>query len=179
VSARRSTRGRPALLATQEARADDPGRAFEILGAVKSLAREYYELTGRPMGVTGEVAEYEAARILGLELAPVRQSGYDAIRRPKRGKKELLQIKGRYNLPRSLRGQRTSSFNVKDPWDAALLVGLDQDFEAVKIWEASRTAVLDALSLPGSEARSKRRSLTVSKFIAIGDLIWERSGTPR
>jgi NADPH:quinone reductase-like Zn-dependent oxidoreductase len=54
-------------------------RLFELLGEVKQLAREYYELTGRPLGVTGEIAEYEAARLLNIKLASVRQQGYDAI----------------------------------------------------------------------------------------------------
>ena len=43
------------------------------------LAREYYRLTGKPLGITGEVDEYEAARILSVELTPARQAGYDAI----------------------------------------------------------------------------------------------------
>lgn len=34
----------------------DERRLFELLGEVKLLAREYRELTGRPLGVTGEVA---------------------------------------------------------------------------------------------------------------------------
>jgi hypothetical protein len=33
-----------------------------------------------PPSVTGEIAEYEAAHILNLELSPARQTGYDAIR---------------------------------------------------------------------------------------------------
>lgn len=45
-------------------------RVREILAAVKPLAAEYYRLTGKPLGVTGEVAEYVAAEILGLELVP-------------------------------------------------------------------------------------------------------------
>ena len=51
----------------------------EILKDVKSLAIEYYELTGKPLGVTGEIAEFEVADILGLELAEVRSPGWDAI----------------------------------------------------------------------------------------------------
>ena len=53
------------------ARSSDAVRLRELIGEVKVLAREYYLLTGRPLGVTGEIAEYEAARILGLKLAPV------------------------------------------------------------------------------------------------------------
>ena len=40
-------------------------RVREILAKVKPLAVEYYRLTGKPLGVTGEVAEYVAAEILG------------------------------------------------------------------------------------------------------------------
>jgi len=40
------------------------------------------------------MAEYEAAHILGVKLAVVRQKGYDAIRKAQDGD-QLLQIKGR------------------------------------------------------------------------------------
>jgi hypothetical protein len=55
-------------------------RVREILATVKPLAAEFYRLTGKPLGVTGEVAEYEAAEILGLTLVPARTVGYDALR---------------------------------------------------------------------------------------------------
>jgi hypothetical protein len=40
-------------------------RVREILATVKPLAVEYYRLTGKPLGVTGEVAENIAADLLG------------------------------------------------------------------------------------------------------------------
>jgi hypothetical protein len=40
----------------------------------KILAKEYRSLTGRPLGIIGEVAEYEAASLLKLELAPLNAS---------------------------------------------------------------------------------------------------------
>jgi hypothetical protein len=67
----------------------DAEQLFELLGSVKPLAARYYRLTGRPLGITGEVAEYEAARLLGVELSPVRQSGYDATRQVGRRKRYL------------------------------------------------------------------------------------------
>jgi hypothetical protein len=39
-------------------------RLLELLAEAKRLAKEYRALTGRPLGVTGEVAEYEVARLL-------------------------------------------------------------------------------------------------------------------
>jgi hypothetical protein len=54
-------------------------RAMELLRSAKALAQEYRAVTGKPLGITGEVAEYEAARLLGLELTVARQAGFDAI----------------------------------------------------------------------------------------------------
>jgi hypothetical protein len=39
---------------------------LEVLREAKVLARRYYDLTGKPLGITGEVAEYEAAMKLNL-----------------------------------------------------------------------------------------------------------------
>ena len=86
-------------------------RVFELLLEVKLLAREYYELTEKPLGVTGEIAEYEAARILKVKLSPARQSGYDAVRKRK-GKDEKLQIKGRRLTPASRASQRVGSIDL-------------------------------------------------------------------
>ena len=74
--------------------AADARRVRKILMTVKPLAAEYYRLTGKPLGVTGEVAEYVAAEMLGLELAPPRTHGYDAIRKTADGQ-QRIQIKGR------------------------------------------------------------------------------------
>ena len=35
----------------------DTARIMQILGEAKKLAQEYYALTGKPLGITGEVAE--------------------------------------------------------------------------------------------------------------------------
>ena len=66
----------------------------ELLSEAKDLARRYYAHTGRPLGITGEVAEFEAVSILKLELAAVREPGFDATRPGSRGR-ERIQIKGR------------------------------------------------------------------------------------
>jgi hypothetical protein len=41
-------------------------RILTILSTAKRIAREYRELTGKPLGIAGEVAEHEAARLLAL-----------------------------------------------------------------------------------------------------------------
>lgn len=144
-----------------------------ILRKAKVLAREYYRLTGKPLGITGEVAEYEAARILKLELTPVRQAGYDATEL-KNGVIRRLQIKGRRLILNNKPGQRLGSIDINKDWDAVLLVLLDEKFDAVVIYEAERKAVVKALTMPGSKARNERGALSVSKFRSIGRVRWSR-----
>ncbi len=57
---------------------EDADEVYQILRDIKVLARRYYQLTRKPLGVTGEIAEYEAARHLNVELELARQAGYDA-----------------------------------------------------------------------------------------------------
>lgn len=142
----------------------------ELLERVKAVAREYRDLTGRPLGCTGEVAELEAASILGLSLAEVRQAGYDATGPDGR----RIQIKGRCVLPSSKPGQRVGSINCTHDWDTVMLVLLDEDLNATAIHEADRAAVVAALEVPGSKARNERGALAVSQFKSIGRLVWSR-----
>lgn len=150
---------------------DESGRILDILQAAKSLAQEYRRLTGKPLGITGEVAEYEAARLLGVELTPARQAGYDATEECD-GVVRRLQIKGRCLLPGSKPGQRVGSIDIEKEWDAALLVLLNENFDATAIYEANRAAIVAALTAPGSRARNERGALGVAKFRSIGRLRW-------
>lgn len=45
----------------------DITQIMDILRRARKLARSYYALTGKPLGSMGEVAEYESARIPGVE----------------------------------------------------------------------------------------------------------------
>ena len=149
-------------------------RIMAILREAKKLAQEYRTLTGKPLGITGEVAEYEAARILGVELMAARQAGYDAIERNNRSTRRL-QIKGRCLLPNCKPGQPLGRIDVTKEWDAALMVLLDENYEAFEIHEAERAAVLAALAKPGSKSRNERGALGVNQFKRIGRLRWRMS----
>lgn len=153
-------------------------RILEILSDAKKLAREYRALSGKPLGITGEVAEHEAAVHLGVELAAAREAGYDATEILD-GVRRRLQIKGRCVLDDSKRGQRLGSIDVAKQWDAVLMVLLDSEFDATHIFEAERAAVLAALEAPGSKARNQRGALSVSKFKSIGKLRWKRPAPER
>lgn len=147
---------------------------LKVLAEAKKLAQRYRALTGKPLGITGEVAEYEAARILGVALTPARQAGYDATETCK-GKVRRLQIKGRCILEDSKRGQRLGSIDIKKEFDAVLLVLLDGNFDATVIYEAPREAVIAALTEPGSKSRNERGALGTARFKSIGHVRWQRT----
>jgi hypothetical protein len=145
-----------------------------ILADAKKLARRYYSVTGRPLGVTGEIAEFEAIRLLNLDPAPVRQAGYDAVIIDG-GQPKKVQIKGRCVQCGGGAGQRLGRIQLDKEWDAVLLVLLDANFDAVEMYQAERAAVAEALTRPGSRSRNERGALSVGKFKSIGRLVWKRS----
>jgi hypothetical protein len=111
---------------------DGQSEVMRILSEAKRLARQYRRATSKPLGITGEVAEYEAARILGLRLTDARQAGFDAIEE-RDGKEHRLQIKGRCLLPGCKPGQRLGAIDVGKEFDAVLLVLLNENFDATAI----------------------------------------------
>lgn len=140
----------------------------DILEAAKDVAFRFKNLTGKPLGITGEIAEFSAAKLLDLKLAEARQAGYDAV--DSTGRK--IQIKGRCLPEKPAAGQRLGSIRLDHEWDSVLLVLLDQRFEVFEMWEAGRPAVEKAILAPGSKARNKRGALSVGKFKQIGTRVW-------
>lgn len=147
-----------------------PRKVESILRSVKPLAIEYYELTGKPLGVTGEIAEYEAARLLGFDLLAARSEGYDAIESTGR-RNRRVQIKGRFKQDGKKWG-RVPSINIEKKFDSVVLVLMVGEYEVTEIWKASRQAVVKRLKAPGSKARNERNSMSVSQFKSIAKLVW-------
>lgn len=142
----------------------------ETIDAARTVAARYRELTGKPLGITGEIGEVLTAKLLNLKLAEARQAGYDAIGSDGR----LVQIKSRCILADSKPSQRVGGIRLDHKWDSVALILMDQAFEPIEIYEATRAEVEKALKSPGSKARNDRGALAVSKFKAIGELRWAR-----
>ena len=149
-------------------------RVREILASVKPLAAEYYRLTRKALGVTGEIAEFVAAERLGLELADARTAGYDAVRHGPDGP-VYIQIKGRAYGDGAKPGQRLGRIKSNAHCDVVLLVLLDNaTLEPREMWEAPFAEVLARLAAPGSRARNERGALSVPDFkkLKSARLVW-------
>jgi hypothetical protein len=157
------------IQSTREQDSSDPDTGVRrLLALVKPLAAEFYRLTGKPLGVTGEIAEFVASDILGLTLTSARTIGYDALRGSER-----IQIKGRAFGADAKPGQRMSRIKLDAPCDTVLLVLLDnKTLDPREIWEAPYQKVCEVLSKPGSKAR-ERGALGVPAFKAIATKVWK------
>lgn len=146
----------------------DPDRLRDLLTRVKAIACEYYKVTGKPLGVTGEVAELVAAEKLGLTLAVARTPFYDATLGAER-----FQIKGRAVSRTDRYRGRAPSIKCDGEFDAVLLVLLDREtFEPIEILRAPREAVAQRLAEPGSRARNERNAMGLSQFKSIAATVW-------
>lgn len=152
-------------------------KIINILNEAKDVAIRYYKLTNKPLGITGEIAEYEAATLLGLSLCSARQSGYDATEILD-GKEYRVQIKGRYMPDPKKVSARIGAIDISKPFDSVLLVLLDENYDAFAMYEASRDVVVAALQAPGSKSRNERNQLGIAKFKSISSLRWSKVAEP-
>ncbi len=146
----------------------------KLIAETRRIAREYRNATGKPLGgVSGEIAQFDACKELGLESVPVgTEGGYDAVGRGKRDGKKV-QIKARTIFEEGKQGQRIGQLKLEQEWDSVVLVLLDENFEPFEMYEAERAELTEAHHENESK-RSKRGVMSVAKFKAISQLVWTR-----
>lgn len=148
----------------------DVYRIDKLMAEARRLAADYRRATGRTLAISGEIAVADVIGLLRLEPAPDDAEGYDVIRRGAHGI-ERLQVKARLILDETRRPHRLGQLKSEQIWDAVLLVLMDENYDAIEILEADRSAIEAALA----EVRPNRRgSLSVARFRNLGRLVWSR-----
>lgn len=145
----------------------------KLISEARRIAAEYRRATGKPLGISAEIARYDACTYLGLE-AHEDAIGYDAI--GLKGEREgcRFQIKGRAIFDEKKGGQRLGQIKIGQNWDKILLVLMNEDFETTDIYEASRVDILECIDEAGSSNRQKRGAMSVARFKRIAHLVWNR-----
>jgi hypothetical protein len=146
--------------------------ADKLIAQARVLAAEYRRTMGKPLpGISNEIAEFDAVKLLSLEARPEGEGGYNAID-PARGDKRI-QIKSRTIFDESKSGQRLGQLKLEKEWDSVLLVLMDENYEPYEIYEAERDDIIEQLE-KSSGNRAKRGAMSVSRFKIIGRLAWTR-----
>jgi len=148
----------------------NPYAADKLIAQARQLAAEYRRTMGKPLpGISSEIAEHDAVRLLGLDPQASPEAGWDAVE-PDTGRR--IQIKSRTIFDESKSGQRIGQLKMNQEWDAVVLVLMDEDDEPYEIYQASREDLEACVDPAGS--RSKRGAMSVARFKIVGELVWDR-----
>ena len=129
----------------------------QLIDQIVALAVLYKKRFGKSLGVTAEIGEYKAAKLLDLTRVKGNiNEGFDAYDLDDR----KVQIKSRVTTNKT---QRTGLFSGHK-FDYALLVLLSDNYDIKEIHQADRKQIEKAIKKQGYT----RRSLPIGKFIAIG-----------
>jgi hypothetical protein len=146
--------------------------ADKLIAQARVLAAEYRRTMGKPLpGISNEIAEFDAVKLLELEAKTEGEGGFNAID-PARGGKRI-QIKSRTIFDESKSGQRLGQLKLEKEWDSVVLVLMDENYEPYEIYEAERDDILEQLE-KSSGNRAKRGAMSISRFKIIGRLAWTR-----
>jgi len=144
----------------------------KLISEARRIAADYRKLTGKTLGgVSGEIAENDAARLLELELITDHSAGYNAIGKGNRDGKKI-QIKGRAIFEESKSGQRIGQLKLTQEWDSVVLVLMDESFEPVEIYEAEREDIMESMDETSESKRNKRGAMSVARFKHLSKLVW-------
>lgn len=150
-----------------------PYAADKLIAQARVLAAEYRKTMGKPLpGISSEIAEHDAVRLLGLESKASDAGGWDAI---DPANDDRVQIKSRTIFDESKGGERIGQLKMNQEWDAVVLVLMDENYEPYEIYRAQREDLAAALDKAGSN-RAKRGAMSVARFKIIGELVWDAVG---
>ena len=145
----------------------------KLITEARRIAAEYRRATGKPLGISAEIATHDACTFLDLE--PDEDAvGYDAVGLNGERKGQCFQIKGRAIFDGQKGGQRLGQIKIDQDWDKILLVLMDEDFETTEIYEASREEILKDLDEVGTTSRQKRGAMSVARFKRLAQLVWNK-----
>ena len=146
----------------------------KLMAQTRKLAADFRQMTGQPLPVTAEIANFDAARLLDLEIIQPPPGGYDAVGLSSDREGLRYQIKGRAIFDEKKGGARLGQLKLEQPWDAVLLVLLDEQYEPFEIYDASREVIEESMAEAGESNRSKRGAMSVARFRRIARLAWCR-----
>ncbi len=143
----------------------------KLMSEARRLAAEYRKATGKPLAISNEIALFDAARLLNLEVPEDGGAGYDLVGRGRREGRRI-QVKARALFDEGKSGQRIGQLKLDREWDSVMLVLMDENYEPSEIHEADRSEILAALKGRENAPRNRRGAMSVARFKHISRLVW-------
>jgi len=153
-----------------------------LMAQTRKLASDYRQQTGHALPVTEELARFDAINIFGLSKIEDRE-GVDACDKvgdetKRDAENDYYLIKGRVIFKGGKARQKLGKLSLAAEWTVLLMVIYDPDYFPVQIYSVKRTIIEQELNnlSQGNPSDNKRGSMTIAKYKAIGDRVWDNSG---
>jgi len=141
-----------------------------LMAQTRKLASDYRRQTGQALPVTEELARFDAISLLGLSQSD-QLEGVDAISKaPNELEIEQYLIKGRVIFKAGKARQKLGKLGLQGLWNYLLMVIYDAEYCPTQIYKVKRDIIEKELQSLSSD---KRGSMTVAKYKAIGEQIWQ------
>jgi len=148
-----------------------------LMSQTRKLAADYRKQTGQALPVTEELARFDAINILGLSKLEG-EEGVDAVdplgKSSEAGNEPVNRylIKGRVIFKGGKARQKLGKLNLNSDWTVLLMVIYDADYLPEQLYKVHRKTIDAEMA---NVTKDKRGSMTVAKYKAIGELIWENA----
>lgn len=144
------------------------GDADQLLFDLRRGAARYYEVRGRPLGITNAMGELAVAGALGIELV-MERADHDGIGRDG----ALLCIRARVVQDATDIGLIcVNGIRFDATWDAVLLALLDRHYELIAIYRADRLDLEAVVRGPRFGKETNRHALSINTFRKVGTMVW-------
>lgn len=171
-----------------------------LMAQTRKLASDYRRQTGQALPVTEELARFDAINLFQLTkldsevgvdatnsavdgatdvatdtsldgaLAATTEEANSSLRQDHQ--QDYYLIKGRVIFKGGKARQKLGKLSLTANWTVLLMVIYDPDYMPVQIYSVKREVIEKELNqLP----QNKRGSMTIAKYKAIGDLVWDNS----
>lgn len=142
----------------------------KLMDETRRIATEYRASTGATLPVSGELAKFDAIRLLGMEPPGVTERAVDAILKTV-NEEQKVQIKGRVIFNPEKPGYRIGQLNLDADWHWLVLVLMNEKYETTEIYRLQKSQLMRELADKHSNKKS-RGAISVRKFKAIAELCW-------
>ncbi len=142
-----------------------------LMAQTRKLAADYRKQTGQALPVTEELARFDAISLLNLIKCDDLE-GVDALSLEKDHAKDSPKylIKGRVIFKAGKARQKLGKLSLHGQWNTLLMVIYDGEYSPSQIYSIERAVIESELA---NLASDKRGSMTVAKYKAIGQLVWQ------
>jgi hypothetical protein len=145
-----------------------------LMSQTRLLASDYRTQTGQALPVTEELARFDAISLLGLVKSDGSE-GVDAFAPETKKSQNARQdtrylIKGRVIFKGGKARQKLGKLSLGVDWTHLLMVIYDSDYLPTQIYLVERKTIEKEMA---GTTQDKRGSMTVAKYKAIGELVWQ------